>query len=142
MDRERVCPMNLTREQSQELLRERGIWVTEACDKCGRLLGAVRYTRKCEPGEWCSTECREGISVSTPTLKADAKKCLECRVPLQGKRSDSEFCSRTHLMRHRRKTQTRQNCGNSGNTPIGNQGLTGAENGESTNAIPRCTQFL
>ena len=54
--------MRLTREQSQKLLRERGIWITEACDKCGKLLGSVRWTRKGELGEWCSAECRDGIS--------------------------------------------------------------------------------
>ena len=53
--------MKLTKEQSQKLLRERGIWVTEACDKCGRLLGSVRYTRRGEPGEWCSESCRDGV---------------------------------------------------------------------------------
>jgi len=52
--------MKLTKEQSQKLLHERGIWVTEACDKCGQLLGAVRYTRRSEPGEWCSELCRDG----------------------------------------------------------------------------------
>jgi len=54
--------MNLTREQSQKLLQERGIWVTDACDKCGQLLGAVRRTRRGEPGEWCSAPCRDGTS--------------------------------------------------------------------------------
>lgn len=53
--------MKLTREQNQKLLRERGIWVTNACDKCGQLLGAVRWTRKDEEGEWCSAECRDGL---------------------------------------------------------------------------------
>lgn len=53
--------MKLTKEQSQKLLHERGIWVTEACDKCGRLLGAVRYTRRGESGEWCSELCRDGV---------------------------------------------------------------------------------
>jgi hypothetical protein len=53
--------MKLTHEQSQRLLKERGIWITEACDKRGRLLGSVRWTRRGEPGEWCSRECRDGI---------------------------------------------------------------------------------
>ena len=30
---------------------ERGIYVTEACDTCGQLLGPVRFTRKDEPDE-------------------------------------------------------------------------------------------
>jgi hypothetical protein len=54
--------MKLSREQSQKLLRVRGIWGTEACDKCGQLLGSVRWTRKSEPGEWCSKECRDGVA--------------------------------------------------------------------------------
>lgn len=63
-NRKRVCAMKLTREQSKKLLQDRGIWLTEACDKCGKLLGSVRWTRRGEPGEWCSAECRDGISVA------------------------------------------------------------------------------
>jgi hypothetical protein len=40
--------MRLTREQSQKLLRERGVWITEACDKCGKLLGSVRFVGHAE----------------------------------------------------------------------------------------------
>ena len=47
--------MKLTREQVQKLLQDRGIWVTNACDTCGQLLGAVRWTCKGESGEWCSS---------------------------------------------------------------------------------------
>jgi hypothetical protein len=60
--------MKLTKEQCQKLLHDRGIWVTNACDKCGQLLGSVRWTRRGEPGEWCSAECRDGVSVSAPKL--------------------------------------------------------------------------
>src|SRR5262249_15180467 len=35
-----------------------GVFAREACGKCGRLLGAVRFTRRGEAGEWCSRECR------------------------------------------------------------------------------------
>jgi hypothetical protein len=51
--------MRLTREQSQNLL-EHGLWIAAACDKCGKLLGPVRWTRRDEPGEWCSEVCRDG----------------------------------------------------------------------------------
>lgn len=57
-----MSPTKLTKEQSYELLRHRGIWITAACDHCGLLLGAVRWTRRGEPGEWCSAACRDGIS--------------------------------------------------------------------------------
>lgn len=51
--------MRLTPEQQAEL-RERGIVANEACDTCGKILGAVRYTRRGELGEWCSETCRDG----------------------------------------------------------------------------------
>ena len=53
--------MRLTTAQSEQLLERHGIWVTAACDECGKLLGAVRWTRRGEPGEWCSALCRDGV---------------------------------------------------------------------------------
>jgi hypothetical protein len=60
----------------------------------------------------------------------DSKRCLECGTPLNGKRADAEFCSRTHNMRFRRhqKSQTTQNWQISGNTPIQKTGLSEAQN--------------
>jgi hypothetical protein len=145
--REWVWRMKLTRNQSQKLLHERGIWITEACDKCGRLLGFVRWNRRGEPGEWCSTECRDGIRVF---LKANTRCCRECGVSLDGKRSDSEFCSDVHRKRFA-KSATSQNRRFIAETPIGKQGLTKAENGKSTDTLnPRsealetaiCTNFI
>jgi hypothetical protein len=68
--------MKLTREQSRKLLQERGIWVTEACDKCGQLLGAIRWTRKDEDGEWCSAECRDGVEAKTKAPVAVAREII------------------------------------------------------------------
>ena len=42
--------MMLRAELRKRLLEERGIFATEACDKCGQLLGPLRYTRRGEPG--------------------------------------------------------------------------------------------
>src|SRR5271156_1260380 len=53
----------LTPEQ-QEALHARRVWANEACDACGTLLGAVRWTKRGEPGEWCSKLCRDGESSS------------------------------------------------------------------------------
>ncbi len=50
--------MMLTREQSYRLLKDHGCYVIEACDKCGQLLGAVRFTRRGDADVWCSRECR------------------------------------------------------------------------------------
>jgi hypothetical protein len=50
--------MRLTGEQSYTLLERFGCYVKDVCDKCGQILGPVRYTRRGEAGEWCSRECR------------------------------------------------------------------------------------
>ena len=50
--------MILPAEVRRRLQGERGIYVTEACDRCGQLLGSVRFTRKDELGVSCSRECR------------------------------------------------------------------------------------
>ncbi len=68
-----MCCMKLTREQIQILFCERGVWITEACDRCGKLLGAVRWTIKGQPGEWCSAQCRDGIKAPEPKVAASAQ---------------------------------------------------------------------
>ena len=50
--------MRLTTAQSHALLEKHGCYVAEVCDKCGQLLGPVRFTRRGESGVWCSRECR------------------------------------------------------------------------------------
>jgi len=52
--------MRLSVEQRKILRDERGVIGNEACDTCGKILGCVRFTRKGEPGEFCSRECRDG----------------------------------------------------------------------------------
>lgn len=53
--------MHLSNEQAHDLLGKHGVFALECCDKCGRILGAVRYTRRGESGEWCSRECRGNV---------------------------------------------------------------------------------
>ncbi len=50
--------MILMTAQAYDLLAKHGCYVTEICDACGQGLGPVRYTRRGEPGVWCSRECR------------------------------------------------------------------------------------
>lgn len=50
--------MLLTVQRSYELLAEHGVFAREICDKCGLVLGAVRFSRRSESGVWCSRECR------------------------------------------------------------------------------------
>jgi len=50
--------MMLRDELRMRLLADRGVFARECCDKCGQVLGAVRYTRRGEAGAWCSRACR------------------------------------------------------------------------------------
>ena len=65
--------MLLSIELRQQLQVDRGVYVTEACDKCGKLLGPVRFTRRDDSGVWCSRECRDGAEA------AQRVKCLSRR---------------------------------------------------------------
>jgi hypothetical protein len=56
--------VRLTEEQSRALLAKHGVYVMEACDQCGKILGHVRFTRFGQSGEWCSRECRDGTQVA------------------------------------------------------------------------------
>ena len=53
--------MKLTMQESYAALDKFGCYVTEACDRCGKLLGPVRYTQKGDTGVWCSRECRGDV---------------------------------------------------------------------------------
>src|SRR6185437_4324317 len=54
-------PMKITAEHQATLHVNSGICANEACDACGKVLGAVRYRRRGGPGEWwCSEACRDG----------------------------------------------------------------------------------
>jgi len=50
--------MNLSATQAYKLLAEHGVFALEICDRCRKVLGSVRYTRRGESGVWCSRECR------------------------------------------------------------------------------------
>jgi hypothetical protein len=79
--------MKLTSQQSYELLAKHGIFAREICDKCGAVLGAVRFTRRDEAGTWCSRECRDGENAHTPGT------CKQCHAALpKGKRRGADFC--------------------------------------------------
>src|SRR6267378_8327220 len=60
--------MLLAIEKSYELLAHYGCFAREICDKCGIVLGAVRFTRYGEPEVYCSRECR-GNAQKSATLR-------------------------------------------------------------------------
>jgi hypothetical protein len=53
--------VRLTVQQSYELLERHEVFALEICDRCGAVLGAIRFTRKDESGVWCSRECRGDV---------------------------------------------------------------------------------
>jgi hypothetical protein len=79
--------MRLTAQQSYALLQKHGCYVSDACDKCGQILGPVRYTCQGQLGEWCSRACRDGKEAHTPGT------CKGCGAKLpEGKRRGAFFC--------------------------------------------------
>ncbi len=74
--------MQLSESQSRDLLAKHAVFVTEICEKCGNILGPIRFTRYREEGEWCSKRCRDGFDRKPGT-------CLGCGVPLNGNRKAS-----------------------------------------------------
>ena len=94
--------MRLSVEQSRALLEKYGCYVTEACDKCGRVLGAVRFSRHYDCGVWCSRVCRNGPEAHAPGT------CWNCGASLAGLRRGTRFCSGTCRKRENRKSWTRE----------------------------------
>jgi len=109
--------MQLAEAQTRALFDTYGVCVSEACDRCGKILGHVRFTRYDEPGEWCSRLCRDGVE-----HKAGA--CQSCGASLKGKRRGSRFCSDTC-----RKRQSVQNRSNNAEMLIQNKQVTDAISG-------------
>ncbi len=60
--------MLLAIQKSYELLANYGCFAREICDKCGAVLGAVRFTRYGESEAYCSRECR-GDAHGSATLR-------------------------------------------------------------------------
>ena len=56
--RQRGIGMLLTIQNGYELLAKYGFFAREICDKCGIVLGAVRFTRQNESKVYCCRECR------------------------------------------------------------------------------------
>ena len=79
--------MRLTPERSYSLLEKHTCFASEACDKCGQILGPIRFTRLGDSGVWCSRGCRDGAEGPEPGT------CKHCRAKLpEGKRKGTAFC--------------------------------------------------
>jgi len=79
--------MRLTAGRSYALLESHNCFASEACDKCGQILGPICYTRRGDSGVWCSRGCRDGAEERAP------RTCKHCRAKLpEGKRQGTAFC--------------------------------------------------
>ena len=114
----------LTDSQSYELLASHRVFSREACDKCGQILGAVRYTRRGEAGAWCSRECRDGAQVYVPGT------CRACGALLAGLRRGTRYCSDLCRIREHRASKAAKN---SRNQPLKTRDL---QSGFEVLAIP------
>jgi hypothetical protein len=70
--RQRAIDMLLPIKESYELLAKYGCFAREICDKCGIVLGAVRFTRHGESEVYCARECR-GDAQRSATHRGDGK---------------------------------------------------------------------
>ncbi len=84
--------MMLTAEQQASVFEAHGVCVNEACDKCGKVLAEVRWTRKDMPEACCSRLCRDN-KASKPVTEG---KCRHCGLKLpSGQRKRARYCDRT-----------------------------------------------
>jgi len=90
--------MRLTKAQSEQLLEQHGIWITVACDRCGNLLGAVRWTRRGEAGEWCSELCRDGVKAERTQRRGGRPRLT---LSAKGRESRRRKQVRDAVQRHR-----------------------------------------
>jgi hypothetical protein len=88
--------MRLTAEQQARVFATHGVCANQACDKCGKVLAEIRWTRRDMPETYCSRLCRDGIQ----RLNG---QCAGCSVDLSGKRRGARWCSDTCRMRNRVK---------------------------------------
>jgi endogenous inhibitor of DNA gyrase (YacG/DUF329 family) len=128
--------MKLTMEQRRKFFREFDVWITEACDECGQLLGSVRWIRSGEATGFCSAVCRDGIKSDSTTEGGVSASCKNCGTSLAGKRQGAMYCSDVCRKRSK-KFSTAQKDIFIAETPIQKQGLINTQNDGSTNTITR-----
>ena len=91
-------------------VRSQGLYVTEKCDGCGKLLNqTVRHTITGKPGVYCSAECRDFAFFGDrheARKWATPKACAQCGALLDGKKRDALYCSAKCRMRLNRTGQT------------------------------------
>jgi hypothetical protein len=100
--------MELTTAESL-LVRSLGLYVTEKCDGCAKLLNqTIRYTITNKPEVYCSAECRDRAFFGDQhraRKHSSPGKCAYCCAPLKGKRRGTLYCDEICKKRFARKHQ-------------------------------------
>jgi len=129
-------------------VRSQGLYITQLCDGCGRLLNqTVQYTIAGRREVYCSAVCRDTALFSD---RHDVKKwatpgkCAYCGGSLKGKKRGALYCDDACRMRHtrvREQTGTRQV--EKSRTPTqSNQAVTDAKTVEQGNRVAARPQPL
>ena len=91
-------------------VRSQGLYITERCDACGKLLNrSFRYTITGKPEVYCSAGCRDLTFFGNPReakKHSMPEKCLNCGATLEGKRRGALYCDETCKKRAARKGRT------------------------------------
>ena len=95
---------------SEELAhaRSKGIYITEKCDGCAKLLNqTARYTISGRLESYCSALCRDTVfftHVQQAKKHSSPGRCVYCHGGLEGKKRGSLFCDDTCRKAYSRKT--------------------------------------
>ena len=90
--------MMLSIELREQLKRKRSIYVAEACDGCGALLGAVRFTLFHDSGVWCSRECRDGAGAHATCRKRENRKSQTAQISRDGQLKTQGLQTRSEVL--------------------------------------------
>lgn len=92
-------------------VRSQGLYITEKCDGCGKLLNqSFRYTIAEKPEVYCSAACRDRVFFEDwreAKKRANPRKCACCGATLESKRRQATFCDHACQMRFHRTGQSR-----------------------------------
>jgi hypothetical protein len=90
-------------------VRSQGLYITEKCDGCGKLLNQTfRYTIAGKPEVYCSAACRDLVFFEDRRevkRQATPGQCVVCGVRLEGKRRGAFYCGETCKKRDGRRAQ-------------------------------------
>ena len=87
-------------------VRSPGLYITEKCDGCGKLLNQTfRYTMAGKPEAYCSAACRDLVFFGNRRevrKRSTPRKCAFCGATLEGRNRGAIYCGDKCRMRENR----------------------------------------